>query len=142
VSGPYETEREAREAARHILDSPAAALSAQGNRQLLEESCTAAGVTLGACDHRILLWLAGWEPSTCAVVAGLITRAAAGRLAPAQLSTVLAAPDDAATFRTERAQAYCVACSEHPAGACDEHLDDLDAAGRYRQAITELGDRR
>ena len=33
---------------------------------------------MGAYDRRILAWLAGFEPQTCAVVAGLITRANAG----------------------------------------------------------------
>ena len=34
---------------------------------------------LGAYDRRILGWLARWEPTTCAVVAGLITRASLAR---------------------------------------------------------------
>jgi hypothetical protein len=47
---------------------------------LLEGACQAAGVQLGAYDHRILIWLTAWEPATCAVIAGLITRAhAAGQ---------------------------------------------------------------
>jgi hypothetical protein len=32
-------------------------------------------VTLGAYDARILAWLANYEPETCAVISGLITRA-------------------------------------------------------------------
>jgi hypothetical protein len=77
VSGPYETEREASAAVQHILDSqPGTGAWGDGNRQLLEDACRAAGVQLGAYDYRIVLWLAGWEPATCAVVAGLITRAA------------------------------------------------------------------
>lgn len=60
-------------------------------------------------------------------------------LPPTQLSTVLAALDDAATFRTERASFYCSACNEHPAHLCEEHGTDLDEAEAYRQAITELG---
>ena len=75
MSGPYETEREARQAAMDAAGGPENAVSAEANRRLLEEACTAAGVTLGAYDHRILLWLAGYEPATAAVVAGLITRA-------------------------------------------------------------------
>ena len=43
--------------------------------RILEDACSAAGVETGAYDHRILAWLAGWGPGTCAVVAGLITRA-------------------------------------------------------------------
>ena len=45
---------------------------------MLEDACTAAGVELGAFDREILLWLAGWTPSTVAVLAGLISRAGAG----------------------------------------------------------------
>ena len=63
----------------------------------------------------------------------------AAALTTGQLSTVLAALDDAATFRTERAAAYCYACSGHPAGACEEHVDDLDQADAYRQLATTLG---
>jgi hypothetical protein len=73
-TGPHQTERQAAAAVRHITGSPAEAWE-PGLHQLLESACTTAGVTLGAYDHRILLWLAGWEPSTVAVVAGLITRA-------------------------------------------------------------------
>jgi hypothetical protein len=90
-AGPHETERQAIEVTRSTVTGPAAALSAEGNRRLLEEAYTAAGVTLGAYDHRILLWLAGWEPSTCAVIAGLIVRAyeagAAGEPSPDQAVT-------------------------------------------------------
>ena len=49
---------------------------AAGNHQMLTQACAAARVQLGDWDRRILAWLAGWEPSTCAVVAGLIWRAA------------------------------------------------------------------
>jgi hypothetical protein len=31
--------------------------------------------SLGAYDERIMSWLANWEPTTRAVIAGLITRA-------------------------------------------------------------------
>ena len=72
--GPFETEYEARASVEHITSSPAEAMT-DGNHRLLEDACRAAGVELGAWDHRILLWLAGWEPSTVAVVAGLISRA-------------------------------------------------------------------
>jgi hypothetical protein len=49
------------------------------NHQMLADACTAAGVGLGAYDHRILAWLAGFEPEVCAVLAGIIGRAAASR---------------------------------------------------------------
>ncbi len=74
--GPFETEREARDTARHIYDSPPGTGAwGTGNHRLLEDACLAAGVELGAYDHAILLWLAGFEPSNCAVIAGLIARA-------------------------------------------------------------------
>jgi hypothetical protein len=87
AAGPFETEQEARELpavraiynAMHVSTRPG--VMATGGHKLLDEACTAAGVELGAYDHRILLWLAGFEPHSCAVIAGLITRAA-GTAAP------------------------------------------------------------
>ena len=74
MSGPFETEQEAAAAVRHVTGSPAESWQ-DGMHRLLEDTCRAAGVELGAFDHAILVWLAGWEPSTVAVVAGLIGRA-------------------------------------------------------------------
>lgn len=48
------------------------------NRAILTEACEAAGVTLGGFDGFIIQYLARVNPTTCAVVAGWITRAAAG----------------------------------------------------------------
>jgi hypothetical protein len=77
VTGPFETERQARESARHIYDSPPGTGAwGDGNHRMLENACRTAGVELGAYDHAILVWLSGWEPSTVAVITGLITRAA------------------------------------------------------------------
>ena len=78
--GPFATEDEARAAALcHIEPEPGwSILRGPQNRQLLADACSAAGVTLGTYDARILDWMAGWEDATCAVVAGLIRRAAAG----------------------------------------------------------------
>jgi len=45
------------------------------NHRMLCEALAATGVQLGAYDHRIVSWLAGFEPETCAVVCGLTTRA-------------------------------------------------------------------
>jgi hypothetical protein len=76
VSGPYETERQAADAAGHIHDSPPGTGAwAAGNHRLLLDACASAGVYLGTYDHRIIEWLTGWEPATCAVIAGLIARA-------------------------------------------------------------------
>ena len=40
-------------------------------------TCKIAGVALRAFDARVVTWLASWELETCAVVAALISRAAA-----------------------------------------------------------------
>jgi hypothetical protein len=47
-----------------------------GAADLLLSACEQAGVTLGAYDRRILVWLAGFEPQAAAAVAGVIVRAA------------------------------------------------------------------
>lgn len=79
--GPFETEREAsaHPAVRAVYEACRASsrrgVMDEQNHRLLEESCNAAGVELGHYDHRILLWLANYEPQTCIVIAGLISRA-------------------------------------------------------------------
>lgn len=74
--GPYEAERDAIAAVRHILDSePGTGAWQKGSLALLMDACTDAGVAVGAYDSRILQWLTKWEPQTVAVIAGLITRA-------------------------------------------------------------------
>src|SRR5258708_34308709 len=91
-AGPFDTEAQARAVARPVYEAvrsvhgPAAVgAMAPHNHRLLCEAISAAGMELGAYDHRIVLWLAGWEPQTCAVIVGLITRAhAAGRQRPAR----------------------------------------------------------
>jgi hypothetical protein len=50
---------------------------------LPEDACEHAGVTLGWFDAWIVAWLAGWEPETCAVIAGRVARAHAAALAGA-----------------------------------------------------------
>jgi hypothetical protein len=81
MTGPYETEQQVRElpAVCAVYDAferdPGAGKMTPHCRRILDDACSAAGVETGAYDHRILVWLAGWGPETCAVVAGLITRA-------------------------------------------------------------------
>jgi hypothetical protein len=80
TTGPFSTQAEAHAAAVAAAGPPRAGwsiLSAEQNREMLTAACEAAGVGLGAYDATILAWLAGWEDGICAVVAGLITRAAA-----------------------------------------------------------------
>jgi hypothetical protein len=83
-TGPFSTETEARAAARALGGEPRpgwSILSEDQRRRMLTAACEAAGVTLGAYDERIIGWLAGWEDETCAVVAGIVTRAfIAGKL--------------------------------------------------------------
>jgi hypothetical protein len=152
VAGPFETEREAAAAVRHIHDAATpgrpGALT-EGNVRLLEDTLHAAGVDLGKWDARILDWLAGWEPSTCAVVAGWVARAhrpeleeARGALlsayeAPAvtldhgQAATAADALEVAAEYRRYRASLTCEACAASPTEVCPDHEADLDRADEY-----------
>ncbi len=81
ISGPYETEREVTQtpqvqAVYAAFDAaPGAGRMRPHNLAMLEDACAAADVAIGAYDSRILGWLSGWEPETCAVVVGLIARA-------------------------------------------------------------------
>jgi hypothetical protein len=78
-NGPFESQRQAADSVRSIYDAMHAStlrgVMAEKGHKLLETACTTAGVTVGAYDHRVLTWLAGFEPEMCAVIAGLITRA-------------------------------------------------------------------
>jgi len=77
--GPYETEQQARTDVAHIHEqarrSVRRGVLAEANHARLMDPCQDAGVTLGAFDAKILAWLANYEPETCAVITGLITRA-------------------------------------------------------------------
>lgn len=77
--GPYETEQQARtdvdDVYEHCRRSAVQGAPAEASLAHLLDASERAGVALGAFDGRILSWLAHWEPETCAVVAGLITRA-------------------------------------------------------------------
>jgi hypothetical protein len=78
MSGPYETERDAQDAAHRWPVGGTA--NENPNLTMLLDALLGTDVALGAYDRRIVEWLAQWEPATCAVVAGLITRAhAAGQ---------------------------------------------------------------
>ncbi len=90
MNGPYESERQ-------TLEVPAvratyAAMGASSRRgvmaehghRMLCEAAGASGINLGAYDHKIIQWLAGFGPQECAVFAGLITRAHRAGLAAGQ----------------------------------------------------------
>jgi hypothetical protein len=78
VTGPFSTEREARDAAIALaggLDDGAVILSKDQRVQMLVGVAANAGIELGEYDLRILRWLANYEDATIGVIAGLITRA-------------------------------------------------------------------
>ena len=79
MTGPFESEREARAAAHAVIqpEDGWSILSGTQNRLLLARACETAGVELGAYDRRILIWLAGYEDAICEVIADLILRARA-----------------------------------------------------------------
>ena len=52
------------------------------NLRMMLDVCVAADVETRTVDRRILGWLAGFEPETCAVIAGLVTRAPAAGAEP------------------------------------------------------------
>lgn len=77
--GPYETSAEVRNlpSVRAAYDAMHAGRSTAGEcEKILRDACGRAGVALGSYDARIIRWLSGWEPEVCAVIAGLIERAA------------------------------------------------------------------
>jgi hypothetical protein len=80
---PFSTERDAAATVQHILDSTPASWR-DGCHRLLEDTCRAADVALGAFDQQILLELAGAEPAKVAVIAGLLRRAHAAGLEQGQ----------------------------------------------------------
>jgi hypothetical protein len=84
---PYETERQARADVAGIYAqrdrSNQRGVMGEANLAYLRQTCDQADVALSAFDTRILAWLAGWEPETCAVPTGLLTRAHAAGLSAA-----------------------------------------------------------
>ncbi len=71
---------------------PRLGVVANHSHQMLEEACAAAEVEVGASGHSILIWLARFEPKTCAAIARLIRRAAAGQGTGAQADSM--SPDE------------------------------------------------
>jgi hypothetical protein len=76
-TGPFKSER-----AGSPRGCPGPASRRAGEREpslrMLLDVLLAADVELGAYDRRIVEWLARWEPATCAVIAGLVSRAGKG----------------------------------------------------------------
>jgi hypothetical protein len=59
-----------------------------------------------------------------------------------QARTILNALADAGAFHRERGGQHCADCNEHPAGLCEDHAGDLDAADEYQHLAAELGGQR
>jgi hypothetical protein len=134
VSGPFETEREARAAAAAATGGE---YTTETNCRLLFGAIEAAGVTLGTYDRLIVAWLAGWERATCAVVAGPISRAHASVLDQDDRRTVLDALDVAADHKRDLA-ANCGECETCPAGLCPTCEWRMDAADAYDRVAAML----
>jgi hypothetical protein len=145
-TGPYETEQEALADSLWVTHGKEDPDVDMDSYNIAGVAAALAGVELGAYDKRIVEWLAGWEPSTVAVVCGWITRARqAGRaaLAPAVLAgncdltgeeirTVFDALDVAADYKRDRA-AHCPDCEASPAercGTCEWRLAMADEYDR------------
>lgn len=76
--GPFDTSYEALAAALEAAEFEGpilAGLIPGRNRELLSRALGDAGVVMGRYDERLVEWLAGWEPSTVAVVTGWVERA-------------------------------------------------------------------
>ena len=138
TSGPFQNDREALAASLYHqhgrppnTEVPTTALD------LADLNAALSGVELGDWDRRIVEWLAGWEPSTVAVICGLITRARDAVLPPADVSTIFAALDEAADDKRDRA-ANCPDCTDHSCGTCQYRLQTAqaydDLAARLQQA--------
>jgi len=74
IAGPFETQRQAIDTARVVIDSPLGSWDAASQR-LLEDACAAAGVQLAGYDRQIVAWMSTWEPWVVVVICGLISRA-------------------------------------------------------------------
>lgn len=77
MNGPFDTEGQAHAAAAaKITPRPGSSiLSTEQCHQLIRGALESAGVTTGAHDDVIAWWLARYEDSTCAVIAGWVERA-------------------------------------------------------------------
>ena len=96
--GPFETAREASDtpAVRAIYLTMRASTKRgamqEGGYRMLLDACAVAGVRLGAYDRDTLQWVSGFEPESCQVIAGIISRA--NKNAAAAVERVLALADE------------------------------------------------
>jgi len=59
-------------------------------------------------------------------------------ISPADAVIIGQALEDAERYRRDRAEAWCAGCLAHPAGACDDHVDELDQADAYAELGRQL----
>ncbi len=74
-TGPYQDDQTASAASTWARSGRPGGSMTECNLDDLVSACGAAGVTLGQHDQAVVRWLASFEPSTAAVVVGLIARA-------------------------------------------------------------------
>jgi hypothetical protein len=142
-AGPFETADEARElpGVRAIYETmPPGGRLADGAHRLLCQALDAAGVSLGAYDHALTAWMAGFEPQVVAVIASWVARAAAAvpglvTLDGGQAATVLGALAVAAECQGARV----ASCPDGPCSACASRLHlagEYDAVAEHIRAIS------
>lgn len=121
-SGPFHTDRDALNASLyHQRGGPPNTDQTITAVNLADLTAALYGIELGAYDQRIIEWLAGWEPSTVAVLCGLLRRARATGLEPADARTILTALDEAADCKRDRA-ANCADCDDQSCGTCEYRM--------------------
>jgi len=134
-SGPFRTDRDALSASLyHQSGRPQNTGETITAVNLADLTAALSGIELGTYDKRIIEWLAGWEPSTVAVACGLIRRARATALEPGDARTILAALDEAADYKRDRA-ANCPDCADQSCADCEFRLR---AAHAYDRAAARL----
>lgn len=135
--GPFESSGDALLAVRSRDGS---FISRESRFDLLKQALRAAGVELGGWDQVVLGWLAGQDVQTVAAVAGWVARSTppCAVFTAGQEAVVAQALADAETYRRTRVENWCADCAAAPAGACDDHLDDLDQADAYRDLAAKL----
>jgi hypothetical protein len=118
-------------------------LTREQRLDMLTAACHRAGVALGTFDLAVVGWLANYEDASCAVVAGLISRAHAGvTLTPEQTETVLDALHDAKWSHVIIGCADCDAVEMATTGesiACERHKPDEEKADRFDALMVALG---
>jgi hypothetical protein len=141
MSGPFETLRQAQEYAVACagVSDPLDAIGASRNRRMMLAAIEAAGVELGTYDRKIIDWLAGFEPFTCAVIAGLITRAHAP-LTAQQAGLLAQVFTDATEYRLRDIQG-CRDCAAALDGICDRHGAELERTTEYEELAEAMAAR-